>query len=80
MRYNVNDDIDCRVELKKQVLPVLRSPLYFGLASLVLGVAETDEAREECREEEDGAAERARPSEWEELEPCLLEDAEGVYG
>ena len=66
----------CKVELKKQVLPVLRSPLYLGSARRLVGVE--DEALDESEER---AAERARLSGLD-LEPSapLREDGEAVYG
>lgn len=65
--------MDCKVELKKHVFPVLRRPLYFGLDSRVLGAVED---REEALDVElERLAERARRN------GCDLSDeAEGVHG
>lgn len=73
----MREDIDWSVELKKHVLPVLRRPLYLGLAGRILGVdaEESDEALEERIEPEEGAAERARRNDC-----ALSEEAEWVYG
>ena len=61
--------MDCRVELKKHVLPVLRRPLYLGLDKRALDT-------EDARDEEVEPAERALRNDCGLSEP----DAGGVYG
>lgn len=63
--------------MKKQVLPVLRRPLYFGFDGRIrgFGAEESDEALEEWIEPEEGAAERARRNDC-----ALSEEADWVYG
>lgn len=67
--------MDCKVELKKQVLPVLRRPLYLGLVGRLVGADE--EALDEWEQE---AVERARLNGCVEPEAFLPEEGEGVYG